>query len=304
MDLKEKNILVTGGCGFIGSHIVEELFERNSVKVVDNLSSGNINNLKPFLESVRFFEEDIRNKKNVYKIFKDIDIVFHEAANPFIEKSIKYPDYDFSVNVGGTMNILEACRKYDVERIVFASSSAIYGEPIYLPIDENHPKNPKSPYALGKLACEEYLKLYSEIYDIKYVILRYFNVYGERQDPASGVVSIFRNNFLANSPFLIYGNGNQIRDFVHVKDVVKANILVCSSKISNEVLNIGTGIGTSINDIVKIFRKNSDKKIEIIYKKERFGDIKESIANINKARKVLEFNPKISVKEWIKKISD
>ena len=298
--LRDRNIVVTGGCGFIGSNLAEKLCEENNVTVIDNLCSGKVENIRDFTEKVVFHKLDIRNEIEGY--FTDIDIVFHEAANVFIEKSIQEPFYDAYVNVLGTLNVLEACRKNDVERLVFASSSAVYGNPIFLPIREDHPLNLDSPYAASKAAGEYYCRVYNELYGLETVMLRYFNVYGRRQDPFnpySGVIAVFMNNALNNKSLTIYGNGEQIRDFIHIDDVVRANLLASKTKKGiGGIFNIGTGEAVSIDQLAEMIR--GFRAVGIEYAPPRLGDIEKSVANTSNAMKVLKFKAMISLSKGLK----
>lgn len=301
--MKDKNIIITGGAGFIGSHLAEELSKTNDVKIIDDLSSGFIQNIAEFKNKVNFVKADIRSKE-IQKEFENIEIVFHQAANIEIAKSFKNPLPSTEVNILGTLNILEACRKFDC-RLIFASSTSIYGEPKNLPIKENHTLNPTSPYALSKKIGEEYCKLYSEIYGLKTLSLRYFNVYGPKQratSPYSGVISIFIRNLLNNKPLIIYGDGEQTRDFVNVKDVAQANILAARSKVLGKAINIGTGKQTSINQLVKILAKITGKKLEVIHKSQRIGDVKYSLADITLAKELLNWEPKISLESGLREL--
>ena len=298
---KNRTILVSGGCGFIGSHIAEQLCAENSVRIIDNLSSGRMENIKG-LNIERFLEWDIRKQsKELYGLFEGVDIVFHEAANIFINKSIEDPGYDAETNIVGLINILEACRKSKVKRIVFASSSAVYGDPISLPIKETHPLKPDSPYAVSKIAGEYYCKLYNELYGLETVCLRYFNVYGPRQDPNnpySGVIAIFANNIMNDLPLTIYGDGEQTRDFVSVADVAKVNILAAESKKAvGKILNIGTGQSTSINELVELMRT---KETAIKYEPARLGDSRESVADTIYTKAILGFTAEIDIKRGLR----
>ena len=299
--IKNRNILITGGYGFIGSHIAEQLCAENSISIIDNLSSGRRENIKG-LNIERFLEKDIRKKsKEFYKIFDGIDIVFHEAANIFINTSIEDPRYDAETNIVGLINVLEACRKREVKRIVFASSSAVYGGPISLPVKETHPLKPDSPYAVSKIAGEYYCKLYNELYGLETVCLRYFNVYGPRQDPNnpySGVIAIFANNILNHLPLTIYGDGVQTRDFINVIDVARANIIASESKKAiGKTLNIGTGQSTSINELAELMRT---KETIINYEPARLGDITESVADTTFTKSVLGFTAEIYLKTGLR----
>ncbi|MEO2117619.1 MAG: SDR family oxidoreductase [Methanocaldococcus sp.] len=293
-------ILVTGGAGFIGSHIVDKLIENNyDVIILDNLTTGNKNNINPNAE---FINADIRDRNLDEKInFRDVEVVIHQAAQINVRNSVENPMYDANINILGTINILEFMRKYDINKIVFASSVGIYGEPNYLPVDENHPINPLSPYGLSKYVGEEYIKLYNRLYGIEYAILRYSNVYGERQDPRgeAGVISIFIDKMLKNQNPIIFGDGNQTRDFVYVGDVAKANLMALNWK--NEVVNIGTGKETSVNELFEIIRHEINFKGEAIYDKPREGEVYRIYLDIKKAES-LGWEPEVDLKDGIKKV--
>jgi len=299
--LQNKNLLITGGAGFIGSNIASELADGNQIRILDNMSTGKLSNFQEISDKIDLINSDIR--KNISNHFEDIDIVFHEAANISINKSIKNPIYDAESNIIGTLNILEACRKHGVKRLVFASSCAVYGDPIQIPISEEHPLNPKTPYAIGKMACEYYCKVYNELYGLETVSLRYFNVYGKNQssnNPYSGVIAIFIDSALKNKPFIVYGDGKQTRDFINVKDVVRANIFAATSKkVVGKIINIGTGKKTSLNTLISMIEEIIGKKLMVQYKSARIGDIKHSCADITFARNVLDFEPSVDLKEGI-----
>lgn len=290
-------ILVTGVAGFIGSHLAQRLLERgDEIFGIDNFYSGTKNNieyLKLFDKNNRFtfIEADIRSFETINKIIKDYNIkqIYHLAAIVSVQESIENPLLSNEVNVKGTLNILEASRKNDVKRVVFSSSAAVYGDEPTLPKNEDSIMNPISPYGYEKLFGEYYMKLYNELYGLETVILRYFNVYGSRQNSKSdysGVISIFEESFKnAKSPN-IYGNGEQYRDFVYVKDVVKANIKAMNTRnISGKIICVGTGKKTSINDLVKFLNKKYNQLIVPKYLPKRSGDIKESVCNNSKIRR-------------------
>ena len=294
-------MLVTGGAGFIGSHIVDKLIENSyDVIILDNLATGNKNNINPKAE---FINSDIRDKDLAEKIsFKDIEAVFHQAAQINVRYSVENPVYDGDVNVLGMINILELMRKYDINKVIFASSGgAVYGEPNYLPVDENHPINPLSPYGLSKYVGEEYIKLYNRLYGIEYAILRYSNVYGERQDPRgeAGVISIFVDRMLNNQNPTIFGDGNQTRDFVYVGDVAKANLMALNWK--NEIVNIGTGMETSVNELFNIIKHEIGFKGDAIYDKPREGEVYRIYLDIKKAES-LGWKPEIDLREGIGRV--
>ncbi|ACV24294.1 SDR family oxidoreductase [Methanocaldococcus fervens] len=296
-------MLVTGGAGFIGSHIVDKLIENNyDVIILDNLTTGNKANVNPKAE---FVNADIRDKTLDEKInFKDVDVVFHQAAQINVRNSVENPMYDGDVNILGTINILEMMRKYDIDKIIFASSGgAVYGEPNYLPVDESHTINPLSPYGLSKYVGEEYIKLYNRLYGLEYAILRYANVYGERQDPKgeAGVISIFIDRMLKNESPVIFGDGNQTRDFVYVGDVAKANLMALNWK--NEIVNIGTEKETSVNELFNIIKNEIGFKGNAIYGRAREGEVYRIYLDIKKA-KSLGWRPEVDLKEGIKRVVD
>ena len=306
--ITSKNILITGGCGFIGSSLVKKLSTaetNNKVTVLDNLVSGKLENISD-IKNVEFRKSDIRDFQTVKDAVKDIDFVFHEAANIFVQKSIVNPVYDAQNNILGTLNLLEACRLTNVTKVVIASSCAVYGMPIKSPIKENHVLLPTTPYGVSKKASEDYCRLYNELYGIKTVSLRYFNVYGLGQDPSnpySGVISKFLKNVLNNKPVVIYGDGKQTRDFINVKDIVNANILSMLSKNAvGHSINLGTGNQTSINDLVSLLEKINGEKIETIYENAKIGDIKNSVSDTKLAKKILNFSPKIDLESGLKEL--
>src|SRR6056297_234380 len=258
-------ILVTGGAGFIGSNLVDGLIAKgHKVIVVDNLSTGKKKNLN---KQAKFYQMDIRNEelKQVFAA-NQITHVIHHAAQIDVQHSIKDPSFDAQNNILGTINLLENCRIYEVEKIIYASSAAVYGEPEYLPLDEQHPVKAMSPYGISKHTPEHYIKMYSQLYNLKYTIFRYANAYGPRQDPKGegGVVSIFVDQMLAQKRPHIFGDGKQTRDFIHVYDIVKANILALKSG-DNSLLNISTANRDSVNDLVANLNQISDYEIKPIY---------------------------------------
>lgn len=302
-------ILVTGGAGFIGSHIVDRLLDEGyRVRVIDDLSSGERNNLVHHQNnrSLRFIEGDIRDFNFVRKTVKGVDAVFHEAALVSVTRSVEDPILSNEINVSGTLNLLKACAEVGVKRFVFASSSAVYGNTEVLPIREDLPLKPLSPYAVDKLACEKYAKVFHEVYGLETVGLRYFNVYGPRQKygPYSGVISIFINSFFENKSPIIYGDGKQTRDFVNVKDVVEANMLALSKRsVAGEVFNISSGKVNTINQIGKIIQKIMDKEsFELLHTEARPGDIKHSYADITKAQNNLKFDPRVQLEKGLSQL--
>ncbi len=302
--LEGKEILVTGGCGFIGSNLATELAGKNGVSVMDNLSSGRESNIREIKDRISFMRGDIRDFDILNEAAKGKGIIFHTAANIFIQRSLEDPRYDIENNVIGTVNVLEACRRNDVDRMVFSSSCAVYGEADDLPIGEGHPVSPISPYAVSKHSAEEFCRLYANLYGIDVVILRYFNVYGRNQDPSSpysGVISVFLKNLAEKRPFTIHGDGNQTRDFVNVSDVVLANVLASVKKdASGKTFNIGTGRETSVNSLVRILDDISGENIKVVKAERRKGDIRKSCADITYAEKILGFKPRVGLEDGLK----
>ncbi|WP_019907474.1 SDR family oxidoreductase [Thermoanaerobacter indiensis] len=293
-------VLVTGGTGFIGSHIVDLLIENgHGVVIVDNLSTGK----EEFInKKAIFYKKDITDD-DLYEIFKKEkpDYVIHQAAQIDVQKSIDNPLFDAKVNILGTVNLLEYCRKSGVKKIVYASSAAVYGNPECLPIDEGHKINPISYYGISKHTPEHYFEVYSQLYGLKYTILRYANVYGIRQDPKGegGVISIFIDKMLKGERPIIFGDGNQTRDFVYVKDVAKANLLALE-KGDNEVVNISTNKPTSINELVDLMNKIMNTSLMPIYAEPRKGDIMHSYLDNKKALDVLGWRPEYSLEDGLR----
>jgi UDP-glucose 4-epimerase len=300
-------ILVTGGAGFIGSHLTDQLIEAgNEVVVIDNLSTGQENNLNP---SARFYKLDIRDPK-ISDVFKDErpEMVFHYAAQIDIRKSTEDPIKSADINILGTLNILENCKKFGTKKIIFASSGgAIYGDAEIIPTPENYLPFPVSPYGIEKLIAEHYLDFYKRSYGLDYLILRYANVYGPRQNPKgeAGVVAIFADKLLNNQIPVINGNGAQTRDYVFVNDVVDAAMLALKTvKSRKPIFNIGTGIETSVNNLYKIMTKTVGKNISANYGSAKTGEQARSCLDSSKIRKELNWQPKYKIGEGIKITTD
>jgi UDP-glucose 4-epimerase len=299
--------LVTGGAGFIGSNIVEELLKRGQkVRVLDNFSTGKRENILPFLGRIELIEGDIRNYRVVREAVEGVDFILHQAALPSVPRSIKDPITTNEVNVGGTLNLLNVAKNAGVKRIVYASSSSVYGNSEILPKKEDMIPEPISPYAVSKLAGEKYCKVFYEVYGIETVILRYFNVFGPRQDPTSqysGVIAKFINAFLNNKPLTVYGDGEQSRDFTFVDDVVKANLLVanCSLNHFGELFNVARGKRVTLNKMIKILKGIFGRDSKVIYVNPRSGDVKHSEADVSEIRERLNFTAKTSFKNGLRK---
>jgi len=290
----ETLILITGGAGFIGQHLVKELSKEFEIIVLDNLSSGKLENISKY--DVNFVKGDICDEKVVEGIMKGrVDYVFHLAAQVSVEKSVENPAHDAKTNIFGTINLLKYASKYKVKKFVYFSSAAVYGKPRCLPIDESHPTKPLSPYGLSKLTGERYC----ELFNIPHVILRIFNVYGigqQPENPYSGVISKFMDNVKKNESLEIFGDGNQYRDFVHVKDVVRAAKIALSHE---GTFNIGCGEKATINQLAEKILKLSKKDLKIVFRERREEDIQESVADIKMARKVLGWEPTIGLDEGL-----
>lgn len=298
--IKNKNVVVTGGLGFIGSHISEELCKENNVTIVDNESTGNIKNVQDFKENVSIKIGDI-NTLDLKEIFDSVDYVFHQAALPSVPRSIKDPISSNKANITGTLKVLKAAHESEVKKVVFASSSSVYGDTPKLPKVETMPINPKSPYAITKATGELYCKVFEEIYGLPTVSLRYFNVFGPRQDPNSQYSAVIPKFITAikngESP-VVYGDGTQSRDFTFVKNVVDANIKACETDVTG-IFNIACGRRIILNDLINFIDELLGKNIEPIYTKTRSGDIKHSLADTT-AAKSFGYNPKNYFKKELK----
>ena len=297
-------VLVTGGAGFIGSNIVEELLKRDyQVRVLDNFSTGKRDNIKDFVNDIELIEGDIRSYHIVKEAVKGIDVVLHQAALPSVPRSIKDPITTSEVNVNGTLNILESSVTEGVQRVVYASSSSVYGDNPELPKREDMSLNPLSPYAVSKLAGEKYCRVFSKIYGIETVILRYFNVFGPKQDPTSqysAVIPKFIKSIMKDEKPVIYGDGEQSRDFTYVANVVNANVLASTNSCdSGVVLNCACGEQTSLNKLVSLINSNLNKSIESIYENHRAGDIKHSLAMIELAKEEIGYEPSVNFEKGL-----
>lgn len=295
-------ILVTGGAGFIGSHLVDTLVgQGHKIVVLDNLSAGKLSNLADVQNCIEFVAGDIRDFDLLLKILEGCDLVYHLAAMVSVNQTVKEPVYSSQINDAGTLNVLEACRKNKVKRFVFSSSSAIYGDAPGLPKHEKMCSIPQTPYAVQKITGENYAFVYNDLYGVETVCLRYFNVFGPRQDPSSpysGVISIFLNKAMMKTSPIIYGNGDQTRDFIFVKDVVRANILAAKKKeAAGKAINIGTGHQITINKLWELIGRINQTEISPQYAPSRKGDIKHSVASIEKAKTILNFSPQYSIEK-------
>jgi len=301
-------VLVTGGAGFIGSNLCEALVEKGyDVICLDNFITGKRDNIKSLLERSNFtlIEGDIRDTDVCLKACKDVDIVLHQAALGSVQRSIKKPLDANSCNIIGTLNLLEASVKNKIKRFIYASSSSVYGDSAKLPKDESMPVSPKSIYAVTKLAAEYYCRLFYSLYGLKTISLRYFNIFGRRQNPNSiysAVIPIFLKNVIKNKPLVIYGDGNQTRDFTYIDNVIYANYLAAFSENENvygNYYNVACGQNISLNEIIVLLSKHFKKEIKPLYTKERMGDVKHSLASIGKIKKDLKYKPIINFNDGL-----
>jgi len=306
-----RRALVTGAAGFIGSHIVDRLLREGSeVTAVDNLSAGKIENVahNQGRSGFTFLKGDIRDAKFDAKIVRGADTVFHEAALVSVSRSVEDPVSTNETNVSGTLRLLQACANSGVRRFIYASSSSVYGETETLPKTEGIPPQPISPYAVSKLAGENYCKVFHRIYGLETVSLRYFNVYGPRQayGPYSGVITIFINRLLEGRPPIIYGNGEQTRDFTHIQDVVEANMLAAETDSAvGEVFNIATGKPATINELCSMLLKITGRMdLSPEHTGPRPGDIKHSYADTTKARETLGYRPRVSLEQGLVQLTE
>jgi len=304
MNLNFKNTLVTGGAGFIGSHLVEALVAEDcNVAVIDNLSTGRLTNLATVRDRITFYQGDIRDPGLLKQAVTGCDVLFHLAAIVSVPWTVENPVDSAAVNELGTLQVLEAARRHHVRRFIGASSCAVYGDGSHNPKQENMPPKPLSPYAIQKLVGEQYSRLYCELYGMETLFLRYFNVYGPRQDPSSpysGVISIFIDRAVAGESMVIYGDGRQYRDFVFVKDVVQANLLAAVAKpAGGHVFNIGTGEFIRIRDLGQTIRALAGTTAQPVFKPQRPGEILESVADIDRARCELGFTPAHPLKKGL-----
>lgn len=297
-----KRALVTGGAGFIGSHIAEKLIQRGIETVVlDDLSVGKKENIPANAE---FIKADICDPGVVKTALKGVEVVFHEAARVSIRDSFRGFFEDARANVMGTVNILKSIEGSGVKKFVYASSMAAYGDAKYLPIDEGHPLEPTSPYGVSKLASEKYILCFCQYAGISPIILRYFNTYGPRQTLSSyvGVITIFIQKLLSGEDLPIFGDGNQVRDFINADDIAEANLLAMNYSGPHQVFNVGTGVGTTVNSIAQILQEKMRKSSQVRCLPLQPGEPSSSVANITLARKELGFVPRWTLEEKISEV--
>jgi UDP-glucose 4-epimerase len=301
-----RRALVTGGAGFIGGHLVEGLLAAGfRVRVLDDFSSGREENLRACAGRVELLRGDVRDEALLGRAVAGVEVVFHEAAVPSVPRSVAEPLRTNSVNVEGTLRVLEAARRAGVRRLVYAASSSAYGDTPKLPKEETMPANPRSPYALQKYAGEVYCRLYSELYGLETVALRYFNIYGPRQDPQSqyaAVIPRFVVACLAGERPVIYGDGEQTRDFTMVADAVRANLLAAdAADASGAVCNIAAGRRTSLNRLFELVRELTGAAVEPRYEAAREGDVRDSLASLERAETILGYRPEVDLREGLRR---
>ena len=294
--------LITGGAGFIGSHLAHALVKQDQrVTVLDNLSGGNLQNLTDIQDKIHFIQGDICNFDDVNQVYQGVDYILHHAALVSVAESMENPQKTTEININGTQNVLEAARRNGVKRVVFASSSAVYGNRPDLPYKETTPTDCQSPYAWSKQAGAELCQLYTKAYGLETVALRYFNVFGTRQNPNSAyaaVIAKFMQLAAENKPLGIDWDGLQSRDFVHVSDVVQANLLVAQKGVPGEIYNVASGRTATLLDLADTIEKVSGRKLERVSRPKRPGDVHESSADISKI-KGLGFCPRVSLEEGL-----
>ncbi|MFC7045382.1 NAD-dependent epimerase/dehydratase family protein [Halobacteriaceae archaeon GCM10025711] len=296
-DVTDETVLVTGGAGFIGSHVADALVEDNDVRVLDDLSSGRRENVPSGAELIR---GDVRDPDLVADAMAGVDLVFHEAAMVSVPESVENPLGCHETNATATVRLLEAARAEDA-RVVYASSAAVYGRPESVPLAEGAPKRPTSPYGIEKLATDHYVRAYADLYDLETVALRYFNVYGPRQAASdySAVIDAFVEQALAGGPITVEGDGTQTRDFVHVSDVVQANLLAATTPHVGEAFNVGTGTSVSVLELARKIREATGVDADVVHTDPRPGDIDQSCPDIEKARSLLGYEPTVTLDDGL-----
>jgi len=303
-EIKGSKILVTGGAGFVGSHIVDRLAPQNEVTVLDNLLTGKPENMAKSRDKIQFIQGDIRDEKLVRDIISGgIDIIFHLAACTSVTGSIENPITDMDTNVRGTLTVLEACRGAKIKRLVYTSSAAVYGDVKKLPVVEDSPLNPASPYATSKMTAEKYCIVYQKIYGVPATAVRCFNIYGPRQSTGvyANAISIFLRNINNGEPLTIYGDGEQTRDLMYIDDVVNGCMLAATGAGAvGDVFNLATGKATTVNQLTELVLKATGKSPAVNHAAPRAGEIRHSLASIAKASRVLGYRPDTDLEDGIK----
>ena len=298
-EVRGQTVLVTGGAGFIGSHLVDALVPENEVRVVDDVSSGRRERLG---DDVEFVRGDICRPAVLRDAVTGVDVVFHTAARIDVTESIEDPIETHEVNTSATLRLLEFARREDA-RVVLSSSAAVYGPPESIPVRESSPKSPMSPYGLQKLTADRYARLYHDLYGLETVALRYFNVYGPGQNSDyTGVVSAFAERARRGDPLTVHGDGEQTRDFVHVSDVVQANLRAAVTDAVGEAYNVGTGRSITIADLAALVRELTDSESSVVTTEGRQGDIRHSEADISKAKSHLDYEPAVSLERGLAEV--
>jgi UDP-glucose 4-epimerase len=296
-ELANRTVLVTGGAGFVGSHLVDALVPANDVRVLDDLSAGRRANLP---DEAGLVEADVRDADALADAAADVDVVFHQAAIVSVTESVEDPTGSHAVNSTATLSVLEAARRADA-RVVLASSCAVYGHPDAVPIPETAPAAPTSPYGLQKYTLDAYARLYHDLYGLETVPLRYFNVYGPRQRGGdyAGVIRAFLSQARAGGPMTIHGDGEQTRDFVHVSDVVRANLLAATTEDVGRAYNVGTGDAVTVRRLADLVRDAVGSDAAVVHEPERPGDIRRSEADLTRAREGLGYEPTVTLREGL-----
>jgi nucleoside-diphosphate-sugar epimerase len=297
-------VLVTGGAGFIGSHLAERLCrEGHRVRVLDNFATGRRERLGSIHDEVELVEGDVRSYEQVHRCIRECELVFHQAALPSVPRSVQDPVTSHESNATGTLNVLLAARDEGVRRVIFASSSSVYGANRELPSREETPALPIAPYAVAKLAAENYCRAFSEVYGLETVSLRYFNVFGPRQDPLSeyaAVVPRFSTAMLDGRPPVVYGDGEQSRDFTYIDNAVEANLLAAdASGVDGQVFNIACGETITLNRLLEELRGITGSEVEVVHEAPRPGELRHSLADISRARETLGYEPAISFQDGL-----
>ena len=296
--ISDQTILVTGGGGFVGSHLADALVGQNSVRVLDDFSNGSRENVPA---AATIIEGDIRNPETLQAATDGVDLIFHEAAMVSVPESIANPSACSRVNHSAVVDLVE-CARHEDARVVFASSTAVYGDPEYLPLDEEHPTEPLSPYGIDKLAADQYVRAACDLYDVETVALRYFNIYGPRQAGGeyAGVISAFLEQAASGQPLTVHGSGKQTRDFVHVNDVVRANLAAATTDAVGEAFNVGTGESVSVAGLADDVRALTGDRADVVHTDARDGDIEHNVAETTKAREELGFEARVSFDEGLR----
>ena len=300
-DISGRTALVTGGAGFVGSHVARALAGDNEVRVLDDLSTGRAANVP---ESATLYEGDLLDEELLAEAMAGADLVFHQAGLVSVPKSVERPVESNRVNVGGTLAVLEAAREVDA-RVVLASSVAVFGSPESVPIAEDHPTDPASPYATDKLSIDHYARVYNRLYDLETVVLRYFNVYGPGQSGGqyAGVVRTFLDQAESGGPLTVEGDGAQTRDFVHVADVVRANLAAATTDHVGEAFNVGTGESVTVRELADLIVDATDADAEVVHVDPRPGDIRRSRADPSKAEELLGFAPRVDLEDGLRQLA-